>query len=53
MLAAVSSALGDENELQIVGLGIKEVPRSGKPNQLIEYFGIDSKAIAKKIKEII
>lgn len=38
---------------RVYGLYIKELPRSGKSEELIELYEIDSKAIQAKIKKII
>ena len=39
--------------IQIINLCVKELPHSGKPEELLEKYGIDYNAIIKKVKEII
>jgi transketolase len=34
-------------------IAVTEIPRSGKPQELIERFGISSKAIVAKVRELI
>ena len=34
-------------------LGVRELPRSGKPEELLAAYGIDRGAIVKKVKELI
>lgn len=50
---AVKSALAGERNVVVHHLAVDRVPRSGKPDELIEKFGIDSKAIAKAVKHIL
>lgn len=50
---AVKSALAGERDVVVHHLAVDRVPRSGKPDELIEKFGIDSKAIAKAVKHIL
>jgi len=45
----LSEAL-ENNQIVIEHLFVKSLPRSGKPEQLLSKFGIDSKAIIKKVK---
>ncbi len=33
-------------------LAVRELPRSGKPEELLAHYGIDANAIAKKVKEL-
>ncbi len=48
---AVKSASSGEKPVYM--LAVKKMPRSGKPNELLEFEGISSDAIIKKVKEII
>lgn len=50
---AVMSALAGERDIVVHHLAVDRVPRSGKPDELIEKFGIDSKAVAKAVKHIL
>jgi transketolase len=49
---AVLAALADEPELKprFTHLCIKEMPRSGKPEELLDYYGISAKHIAAAAK---
>ena len=59
---AVSSALnspfpslikeGSRGEFYIYNLAVRKMPRSGKPDELLDYEEISRNAIIKKIKEI-
>ena len=33
-------------------LAVFELPRSGKPEELLAHYGIDANAIVKKVKEL-
>lgn len=48
---AVSSALAGKAE--IVHLCIRELPRSGKPDELLDLYGISSRRIVGAVKEIL
>ena len=48
---AVKSAASGEKPVYI--LAVKKIPRSGKPYELLEFEGISSEAIIKKVKDII
>ena len=39
--------------IPIYSLAVKKMPRSGKPEELLDYEEISKKAIIKKIKELI
>lgn len=49
---AVMSALANEN-LRIHSLAVRKMPKSGTPDELLDYEEISSKAIVKKVKEIL
>ncbi|CAD5218101.1 unnamed protein product [Bursaphelenchus okinawaensis] len=48
---AVSAALADETDIVIRRLFVKEVPRSGAPDALLDRFGISSKHIVAEAKK--
>ena len=50
---ATRTAVAEEGDIKVFHLAVRELPRSGKPQELLEHFGIDRKAIIKKVKEII
>ena len=50
---AVASAMAAADAgIRVVKMAVREVPRSGKPEELVAKYGIDSKAIAARVKEI-
>lgn len=49
---AVQSALSAER-IPVYKIGVTEIPHSGKPQELIEKFGISSKSIIAKVKELV
>ncbi|GAI80081.1 unnamed protein product, partial [marine sediment metagenome] len=48
---AVAQALSGKAE--IVHLAVKDLPRSGKPEELLAKYGIDASHIKKAVKELI
>jgi len=40
-------------DIEVHGLAVTEVPRSGQPEELLEKYGISSKKIAEKIKSLL
>lgn len=48
---AVAQALSGKAE--IVHLAVKDLPRSGKPEELLDKYGIDASHIKKAVKELI
>ncbi|HME44077.1 MAG TPA: transketolase [Syntrophorhabdales bacterium] len=51
---AVRSALADSRKaISVYSLAVRKMPRSGKPNELIDYEEISKGAIVKKVKEIL
>jgi len=48
---AVACALAGKSEL--IHLAIKELPRSGKPDELLEKYGINAKHIKEAVKKLI
>lgn len=49
--SAVASALSD-TEIRVIQLAVTELPRSGKPEELRAWAGIDADTIIKKVKEL-
>jgi transketolase len=49
---AVKSAMS-EHPVPIYSLAVRNMPRSGKPEELLDYEGISKRGIIKKIKEIL
>ena len=50
---AVLDVLAEEKLVSVYKLGVTKVPRSGKLEELLEYEGINSKAIIDKVKRLI
>ena len=48
---AVSEALWDQ-EFRIRRLAVREIPRSGTPEELVDHFGISARAIADAVREM-
>jgi transketolase len=48
---AVAGELSGEG-VKVHKLAVFELPRSGKPNELVAHYGIDSQSIVKKVKEL-
>lgn len=49
---AVRTALG-KNASKVYSLAVRKMPRSGTPDELLDYEEINAAAIVKKVKEII
>jgi len=49
---AVSAALISNKSITVHSLAVRELPRSGKPEELLAKYGIDAAAIAAKIRQI-
>ncbi len=49
----VVEVLAEEKSIPVYKMGVTKIPRSGKPEELLEYEEIDAKAIIGKIKSII
>ena len=49
---AVLSALANE-KVEVYKLAVSKMPMSGKPAELLDYEGISSKAIVKKVLEVL
>lgn len=50
---AVLSAVSEEKGIIVKKLGVSTIPRSGPPNELLEYFGIGQRHIAEAVQNII
>jgi transketolase len=50
---AVLDALAAEKSVSVYKLAIEEVPRSGKPEQLLRAHGIDADAIATRVRQLV
>jgi transketolase len=48
---AVSEAVWDQG-FRVQRLAVREVPRSGTPEQLIDYYGISSRAIVEAVRRL-
>ena len=48
---AVLNAVG--NAAQVVKLAVREIPRSGPPEALLDAYGISSKHVAKAVKSLL
>lgn len=50
---AVSSAVVGEPGITVTRLAVAQVPRSGKPAELLKMFGIDKDAIAQAVRGLV
>ncbi len=50
---AVLSAIAEHPNLILKKIAVKDVPRSGKPDELLHHFGIDAASIAKVTESFI
>jgi transketolase len=50
---AVESAVAEETGVRVHKLAVREIPRSGKPDELIERFGISASHIAEAVERLI
>lgn len=50
---AVAGELADEPGITIHKIAVRELPRSGKPEELLDRFGISASHIVAKVKEIL
>ena len=41
------------NGIRVCKLAVHDVPRSGKPEELLEHYGINASCIVKKVKELL
>ena len=47
----MAQALGGKAD--IIHLAIKDLPRSGKPDELMDLYGINAKSIKSAVKQLI
>ena len=52
-LDAVNSVLCSVKNTVVESLAVREIPRSGKPAELLSKYGLDSASIKTKVKEMI
>lgn len=50
---AVSSAVSECRDIIVKKLAVREVPRSGKPAELLEKYGISASCIVKAVNQIL
>lgn len=50
---AVLSAFGEREGVRVYKMGVSKMPRSGKTNELLDFEEISSKAIIRKVLEIV
>jgi transketolase len=50
---AVAGELADDGTVRVVKMAVREIPRSGKPEELVAKYGIDSNAIVAKVKSLV
>ena len=53
LLDAVSQALSEQTGIKIFGQAVDSVPKSGKPSELLDLFGLSASKIAEKVKKLI
>jgi transketolase len=49
---AVLNAVANQG-IQVHKMAVTEIPRSGKPDELLEKYGVSATCIVKKVKELI
>lgn len=49
---AVLSAMAGEG-VRLTKMGICQIPHSGKPDQLLDHYGISARAIVEKVKQLV
>lgn len=47
------AALADQTGITIHHLAVREVPRSGKPAELLSKYGIDAEHIANAVEKLV
>lgn len=50
---AVAAAVSSERDIVVKRLAVSCVPRSGKPDELLELFGINAHHIVTSVKELL
>ena len=51
-LDALLSAMAGEG-IRVTKMGIGQIPHSGKPDQLLDHYGISARAIVNKAKQLV
>ena len=49
----MASALSEHRDILLKRIAVNEIPRSGKPDELLELYGINANAIVKAVKDIM
>lgn len=49
---AVLNAVANSG-VRVYKLAVREIPRSGKPEELLEHYGLSAASIARKVKELV
>lgn len=50
---AVLSAVAEERNIIVKVMAVNQVPRSGPPNALLEYYGISAKHIVSAVQDVL
>ena len=51
---AVLAALAEKDEHpRVLSLAVRELPRSGKPDELLHAYGIDAESIAAAVRQLV
>jgi len=50
---AVKSAVAEHKDIRVKHLAVNGLPRSGKPEQLLDMFGISSKHVVAAVKDLL
>lgn len=50
---AVSGAVSECKDITVKRLAVREIPRSGKPTELLERYGISSSCIVKAVNQVL
>jgi transketolase len=49
---AIASALSEEG-VRVVKLAVNDLPRSGKPEELLDRYGISARRIVHRVRELV
>ncbi len=52
-IESVCAAMATRKDVEVHGLAVMEVPRSGQPDELLDRFGISCSHIVEKVKAIL
>lgn len=50
---AVCGAVSECRDILVKKLAVREIPRSGKPNELLEHYGISAASIVKAVNQVL